>query len=60
MRFIFLTRTNWNEPPRIRHQLAELLVSEGHDVVFFQKPVARASLQDTSVKSSLTLSRYRS
>lgn len=38
MRFIFFTKTNWDETPRIRHQLAQLLVDHGHEVVFFQKP----------------------
>lgn len=37
-RFIFLTKTLWQEPPRLRHQLARLLVGAGHEVVFFQKP----------------------
>lgn len=39
MRFIFLTKTPWNEPPRLRHQLARLLDSAGHTVVFFEKPI---------------------
>lgn len=37
-RFIFFTKTNWQEPPRIRHQLARLLINAGHEVVFFEKP----------------------
>jgi hypothetical protein len=37
-RFIFLTKTRWDEPPRIRHQLAYLLASAGHEVLFFEKP----------------------
>jgi hypothetical protein len=38
MRFIFFTKTNWEETPRLRHQLAILLSSRGHTVVFFQRP----------------------
>lgn len=38
MRFVFLTKTRWEEPPRIRHQLAHLLASAGHEVLFFEKP----------------------
>lgn len=38
MRFIFFTKTNWEEPPRLRHQLAQLLVANGHEVHFFQNP----------------------
>lgn len=37
-RFIFFTKTNWSEPPRLRHQLARLLVGAGYEVLFFQKP----------------------
>src|SRR6185295_4049668 len=37
-RFVFLTKTRWDEPPRIRHQLASLLAGAGHEVLFFQKP----------------------
>lgn len=37
-RFIFFTKTNWSEQPRIRHQLARLLASAGHKVIFFEKP----------------------
>ena len=38
MRFIFFTKTDWNEPPRLRHQLARLLTDAGHEVLFFQRP----------------------
>lgn len=37
-RFVFLTKTCWDEPPRIRHQLARLLADAGHDVCFFERP----------------------
>jgi hypothetical protein len=39
-RFVFLTKTRWNEPPRLRHHLAELLARAGHEVLFFEKPGA--------------------
>ena len=32
------TRTDWREPPRLRHQLARLLLDAGHAVTFVQKP----------------------
>ena len=38
VRFIFFTKTAWAEPPRLRHQLARLLVDAGHEVVFFERP----------------------
>jgi len=31
------TKTKWNEPPRIRHQVARLLRDNGHQVIFFEK-----------------------
>lgn len=39
MRFIFFTKTEWSEPPRLRHQLVELLSNAGHEVIFFERPV---------------------
>lgn len=38
MRFLFFTKTDWIEPPRLRHQLARLLADAGHQVIFFQRP----------------------
>ncbi len=34
---IIFTKTNWDEPPRIRHQLTRLLYSHGHKIIFFEK-----------------------
>lgn len=39
MRFIFFSKSMYDEAPRIRHQLADLLVGFGHTVIFYQKPV---------------------
>ena len=39
MRFIFLTKTKWSEPPRIRHQLARMLSNAGYEIIFFEKPI---------------------
>lgn len=36
--YIFFSKTNWNEIPRIRHQLANMLRQFGCNVFFFQKP----------------------
>lgn len=38
-KFIFFSKTMYSETPRIRHQLADLLISYGHEVVFYQKPL---------------------
>ena len=45
MKYLFITRTDWNEPPRARHQLAREL-SKKHTVVFvsinkFGKPTVK-------------------
>lgn len=37
-RYLFITRTSWQEPPRLRHQVALLLTQAGHQVTFVQKP----------------------
>ena len=39
-RFILFTKTFWDEPPRLRHQFAELLAGAGHEVLFFEKPTS--------------------
>lgn len=36
--FLLFTNTEWDEPPRIRHQIARLLSLQGHRVIFFEKP----------------------
>ena len=37
-RVLVLTRTVWDEPPRLRHQLTQLLLAAGYRVAFAQKP----------------------
>lgn len=37
-KFIFFTRTYWIEPPRLRHQLANLLHNSGNEIIFFENP----------------------
>lgn len=37
-KFIIFSKSYWNESPRLRHQVARLLLSHGHQVVFFEKP----------------------
>lgn len=34
---LILTKTNWNEPPRIRHQVTRLLKKKGYIVTFVEK-----------------------
>lgn len=37
-RYIFFTKSQWDEPPRLRHQVANLVRSFGGEVLFFEKP----------------------
>lgn len=34
---LILTKTNWNEPPRIRHQVTRLLKNQGYKITFVEK-----------------------
>lgn len=61
MRFIFFTKTNWVEPPRLRHQLAHLLADAGHEVIFFEQPTYpfTRSICGDSGHPRICLYRYR-
>jgi len=50
MKFIFFTKTLWSEPPRIRHQLANMLLKYGHEVVFFEAPSYLLKQSKVSIK----------
>ncbi|MCH8318466.1 MAG: hypothetical protein IIA88_08225 [Bacteroidetes bacterium] len=39
---IIFSKTKWNEPPRLRHQLTRLLKKNGHSIIFFEKNSFRA------------------
>jgi hypothetical protein len=36
-RVLIVTRTNWNEPPRIRHQITRLLKAKGYQITYIEK-----------------------
>jgi len=36
--FVLFSKTLWAEPPRLRHQFANMLTLYGNEVVFFEKP----------------------
>lgn len=36
-RVLILTKTNWNEPPRIRHQITRLLKAKGYQITYVEK-----------------------
>ncbi|WP_157609911.1 hypothetical protein [Variovorax sp. Root434] len=37
--FIVFSKSNWDESPRLRHQLTNLLLNSGNNVIFVQKPL---------------------
>lgn len=53
--FLVLTHTDWTEPPRIRRQLCDLLLSRGHNVIFHQKPKFLVSCAPVLISEKLTL-----
>ena len=61
MRFFFFTKTDWTEPPRLRHQMARLLANAGHEVIFFQRPyhLWQRFGKDSSGEQHIKLFRYR-
>jgi hypothetical protein len=46
-RFILFTKTHWDEPPRLRHQFADLIAAAGHEVLFFEKPSSLGRVDPT-------------
>ena len=59
-RFLFFTKTFWNEPPRLRHQIARLLVADGHRVEFAEHPYwpGRDRAPGTSAEAGIGLFRH--
>lgn len=51
-KFIFFSKTYWSEQPRLRHQLANLLLENGNTVIFFEKP--DLALKQASNMSSIS------
>lgn len=37
--YIVFSKSNWDEPPRLRHQLTNLLLNAGNEVIFVEKPL---------------------
>jgi len=55
---ILITNSYWQEPPRIRHQVANLLLSHGVEVAFFERPQSpwvRQASPVSRVSSTLSL-----
>lgn len=57
-KYILFTKTYWSEPPRLRHQIANLLHKFGSEIIFFEHPnhVYRKSKE---LGASLTKPRFR-
>ena len=58
-RFVFFTKTDWNEPPRLRHQLANLLTAYGNTIIFFEKPSLLFPVPSTVKSASRAISFQR-
>lgn len=60
-RVVLLTKTRWDEPPRLRHQLAQLLADAGYEIIFFEKPQPfwRRPPSPRKVHDRITLVGYR-
>ena len=55
MRFIIFTRTMWSEQPRLRKQVANMLLDYGHDVHFFEKRKLGRKTTSRKISDKLTL-----
>ena len=53
--FLFITKTNWDEPPRARHQLAIALAKKNKVVFVAINKIGKPSLEITSVDKNLTI-----
>jgi hypothetical protein len=60
MKFIFFTKTEWKEAPRLRHQLANLLSNAGHEIIFFERPVYFWQSANASQSGCNNISLYKS
>jgi len=48
------TKTNWDESPRIRHQITNMLLKRGYEIYFFEKP-RLSILKNKRVENGLRL-----
>jgi len=56
MKYLFITRTSWDEPPRARHQLAFALIKKKHEVVFVAKnKTGKPSINNIFHEGNLTV-----
>lgn len=60
MKVLIITRTNWSEPPRIRHQFCRMMLNKGHEVYFLEKPTMKwwQPLQLKKIESNFVLGTY--
>jgi hypothetical protein len=62
-RFVLVTNTRWDEAPRIRHQVAHLLLNAGHQVLFLERSNQifrpEESVLDPNPVRGLTIARIR-
>ena len=58
MNIYIFTRTRWDEEPRIRHQLARLLMRYKHEVYFFERPTLKLFKSDIRYKEGIAIIRH--
>ncbi len=51
---LIITRTNWSEPPRIRHQITRLLLHHGYSVTYIEKNAYKNALIRTREEEGIT------
>lgn len=51
---LIITRTNWSEPPRIRHQLTRLLLQHGYAITYVEKNAYKNALVRTRTEEGIT------
>ena len=61
MNVLILSRTNWLEAPRLRHQFSKMFHKRGHKVSFIEKPVSlfRAGLTYIDSDTGIEIIRHR-
>lgn len=50
---LILTKTNWNEPPRIRHQVTRLLKEKGYNITYVEKNTYRSFLVKKRIEEGI-------
>ena len=55
---VIFTKTLWEEPPRLRHQIAKLFQENGHSITFFEKTDVKNFRTLTYKKNNTSIVRH--